>query len=134
MIRTPLRPLARILKARDRGEDPAAIEAENKRIRHEAMRDKARVRAEGRLLVLGAMFFCTFLVIGLRMGALATSEPEEPRATVVGNAIIGQRSDIVDRNGRILATNLETHSLYAHPQDMIDPAYAASELAHIFPS
>lgn len=133
MIRTPLRPLARILKARDRGEDPAVIEAENKRIRHEAMRDKARVRAEGRLLVLGAMFFCAFMVIGLRMGALATSEPEEPRATVVGNAIIGQRSDIVDRNGRILATNLETHSLYAHPQDMIDPAYAASELAHIFP-
>ena len=133
MIRTPLRPLARILKARDKGEDPAAIEAENKRVRHEAMRDKARLRAEGRLLVLGAMFFCAFMVIGMRMGTLATSEPEEPRAAVVGNSIIGQRSDIVDRNGRILATNLETHSLYAHPQDMIDPAFAASELAHIFP-
>ena len=133
MIRTPLRPLARILKARDKGEDPAAIEAENKRLRHEEMRDKARLRAEGRLLVLGAMFFCAFTVIGLRMGTLATSVPEEPTAAAVGNAIIGQRSDIVDRNGRILATNLETHSLYAHPQDMIDPAYAAAELAHIFP-
>ena len=31
MIRTPLRPLARVLKARERGEDPQAIEAENLR-------------------------------------------------------------------------------------------------------
>ena len=53
MIRTPLRPLARILQARDRGENPDAIERENIRARHEEMRDKARTRAEGRLLVLG---------------------------------------------------------------------------------
>ena len=30
MIRTPLRPLARILRARERGEDPDAIEAETR--------------------------------------------------------------------------------------------------------
>ena len=39
MIRTPLRPLARILDAREKGENPEAIERENKRIRHEQMRD-----------------------------------------------------------------------------------------------
>ena len=133
MIRTPLRPLARVLKARAKGENPDAIEAENRARRHEAMADKQRQRAEGRLLVLGLAFFCAFGVIGLRMGTLASSVPEEPRAAVAGNPIIGQRSDIVDRNGRILATNLQTHSLYAHPQDMIDPAYAASGLAEIFP-
>lgn len=133
MIRTPLRPLASVLKARAKGENPDAIEAENRRKRNEEGRDKARDRAEGRLLVLGAMFFCAFVVIGARMGTLANTVPEEPRASAVGNPIIGQRSDIVDRNGRILATNLETHSLYAHPQDMIDPANAAKELAAIFP-
>ena len=133
MIRTPLRPLAQILKARAKGENPDAIEAENRRKRNEEGRDAARDRAEGRLLVLGAMFFCAFVVIGARMGTLANTVPEEPRASAVGNPIIGQRSDIVDRNGRILATNLETHSLYAHPQDMIDPANAAKQLAAIFP-
>lgn len=133
MIRTPLRPLAQILKARARGENPDAIEAENRRKRNEEGRDAARDRAEGRLLVLGAMFFCAFVVIGARMGTLANTVPEEPRASAVGNPIIGQRSDIVDRNGRILATNLETHSLYAHPQDMIDPTNAAEQLAAIFP-
>ncbi len=132
-MRTPLRPLARILKARAQGEDPAAIEAENKRRRHEEMADKARQRSEGRLLLLGLAFFCAFGVIGMRMGTLASSVPEEPRASAVGNPIIGQRSDIVDRNGRILATNLQTHSLYAHPQDMIDPLHAAAGLATIFP-
>ncbi len=133
MSRAPLRPLARILKARERGENPDAIEAENRARRHEAMADKQRQRAEGRLLVLGLAFFCAFGLIGMRMSALASSVPEEPRASAVGNPIIGQRSDIVDRNGRILATNLQTHSLYAHPRDMIDPAHAAKELAAIFP-
>lgn len=133
MIRTPLRPLARILKARERGEDTHAIEAENLRLRHEAMRDTSRLRAEGRLLVLGAMFAIAFGTIGMRMGALAGSTPEEPQAAVMGNPIIGQRADITDRNGRILATNLETYSLYAHPQDMVDPVYAAGELVKIFP-
>ena len=133
MIRTPLRPLARILKARERGEDTHAIEAENLRLRHEAMRDTSRLRAEGRLLVLGAMFAIAFGTIGMRMGALAGSTPQEPQAAVRGNPIIGQRADITDRNGRILATNLQTYSLYAHPQNMVDPVYAADELVKIFP-
>ena len=56
MIRTPLRPLATILQARQAGEDPREIEKENIRQRHEAMKGAARQRAEGRLLLLGVMF------------------------------------------------------------------------------
>ena len=94
MIRTPLRPLARVLKARESGENPATIEAENKRRRHDEMHDRAKNRAEGRLLVLGAVFFLAFSAIGLQMGAMASSEAEEPRAIASGNPIIGQRADI----------------------------------------
>ncbi|KRS16247.1 peptidoglycan D,D-transpeptidase FtsI family protein [Roseovarius indicus] len=133
MIRTPLRPLARILPARARGENPDAIERENIRARHEEMRDKARTRAEGRLLVLGLFFLCAFTVIGGRMGVLANTEPSEPRTSVAGADILAQRADIVDRKGRILATNFETHSLYAQPQQMIEPVRAADELVKIFP-
>lgn len=133
MIRTPLRPLARILKARANGENPSEIEAENRRQRHEKMRDRARNRAESRLLVLGLCFFAAFGAIGLRMGAIAATEPEEPRTAAVGNPIIGQRADILDRNGRILATNFDTHALYAQPPQMIDPRGAADGLAAIFP-
>lgn len=132
-MRTPLRPLARILKARSTGENPDAIERENLRLRHEEMRDSSRLRAEGRLLVLGLCFVSAFVVVGLRMGQVAATPPEEPRAITTGTSILAQRADIIDRNGRILATNRTTHSLYAQPQEMIDPLHAARELAAIFP-
>ena len=133
MTRIPLRPLPRILDARARGENPDAIERENLRQRHEAMRDKGRERSEGRLLVLGVFFLCAFAMVGLRMGALATSDPTEPRTAGGGASILAQRADITDRNGRILATNLTTHALYAQPPIMVDPGNAARELARIFP-
>lgn len=133
MIRTPLRPLARILPARAKGENPDAIERENIRKRHAEMQDKARERAESRLLVLGVFFFAAFSTVGVRMGVLATSEAEEPIAVTQGTTIAAQRADIVDRHGRILATNFETHSLYAQPPLMVDPAAAAKGLAQVFP-
>lgn len=132
MIRTPLRPLARILSVRDRGGNPDLVEKENLRARHEEMRDRARTRAEGRLLVLGLFFVAAFGSIGIRMGQIASDEPREPVAPAT-ESIIAQRADIVDRNGRILATNLQTYSLYAQPQMMVAPARAAAELARIFP-
>ena len=132
-LRRPLRPLARILRARETGENPEAIEKENLRRRHEEAQLRARARAESRLLVLGLSFLLAYGTVGIRMGVLANTDPVEPRAAASGNPIIGQRSDIVDRNGRILATNFETHALYAHPRDMIDPAGSAAALAEIFP-
>ena len=133
MTRTPLRPLARILSARNAGENPDHIERENIRARHEVVREKSRRRAEGRLLFLGLAFLASFGLIGARMGLLAASEPMEPRSAAPGAAILAQRADITDRNGRVLATNLVTHALYAQPKDMVDPARVARELAAIFP-
>lgn len=133
MIRTPLRPLARILEARAKGENPDAIEHQNRRLRHEQMRDQDRNRAEGRLLVLGVCFFCAFAVVGARMGLLAVSDPVEPRAHAPGSIIANTRADIVDRNGRILATNLDTHALYAETKHIIDAEGAARKLVKIFP-
>lgn len=133
MIRTPLRPLARVLEARAKGENPEAIERENILRRQEEMRDRSRSRAEGRLLVLGGFFLCAFVVVGARMGLLATSQAQEPLASVKSAAIAAQRADIVDREGRILATNFDTFSLYAQPPMMVDPVAAAEGLMKVFP-
>lgn len=133
MIRTPLRPLARILPARAKGENPDAIERENLRRRHAEMQDRARARAEGRLLVLGLFFLGAFSVVGFRMADLATSQAVEPVASAGTSGIVMQRADIVDRNGRVLATNLETFSLYAQPPQMVDPVAAAKGLKRVFP-
>ncbi|NBB98613.1 MAG: penicillin-binding protein 2 [Alphaproteobacteria bacterium] len=132
MIRTPLRPLARILQARAQGEDPDHIEQENLRLRRQALRDTGRVRAELRLLVLALLFLSGFVLLGARMGLLAATEPLQVRAGLVED-ISGARADITDRNGRVLATNLATHALYAETRRMVDPQRAARELGRIFP-
>ena len=133
MSRTPLRPLARVLHAREQGQNPDTIERENIRLRHEAMRDRVRILAEGRLVVLAVLFLVSFLGVAVRMGQLAATEPAEPETASLSAAILAQRADIVDREGRILATNLVTHSLYAQPPLMVDPARAAKGLKIIFP-
>ena len=133
MIRTPLRPLARILQARASGMNPDTIEAENRRLRSEALRDRARAGAEGRLWLLALGFLLAFGTIGGRMAVLAAADPAEPRSAAAGAEIRAQRADLTDRHGRVLATNLVTHSLYAQPRDIVDPARAARELAAIFP-
>ena len=133
MIRTPLRPLARILDARSKGQNPDVIEKENLAARNDALRDTSRARAEKRLILLALCFFASFAVIGVRMGTLAASTPTEPRAAAGGSAITAQRADIVDRKGRILATNMLTYALYAQPRDLVDPAGTAMALAEIFP-
>ncbi|CAN0606203.1 unnamed protein product, partial [Ectocarpus sp. 12 AP-2014] len=121
-----------ILAARRDGENPDAIERENLEARHESTRDADRQRAEGRLLVLGVVFLCAFCMVGLKMSFIAASDPAEPRAAVSGAQIVAARADITDRNGRLLATNLTTHSLYAQPPQMIEPQRAAKALAEIF--
>ncbi len=132
MIRTPLRPLAPVLKARADGQNPDLIERENRRLRAEAARDQARTRAEGRLVVLALIFVCAFVVLGARMGLLAATEPVAVSRGLPED-ISSARADIVDRNGRVLATNLATHALYAETRRMVDPEGAARELARIFP-
>jgi cell division protein FtsI (penicillin-binding protein 3) len=132
MIRTPLRPLARILRARANGENPNLIEQENRRLRVETQRDMSRAQAEGRMIAVALFFVCGFVLLSARMGLLAATEPLELRPAPVEN-ISSARADIVDRNGRILATNMPTHGLYAETRRMVDPVRAAQELARIFP-
>ncbi|MBF9031860.1 penicillin-binding protein 2 [Rhodobacterales bacterium HKCCE3408] len=131
--RVPLRPLPRILRAREEGQNPDRIERENLARRHQADRDRLRVRAESRLLMLAMCFFAAFLTVGMRMASLAASEPEEPVIASRGSALLGLRADITDRNGRVLATNLNIHSLYSHPYLVVDPEAAALGLSEIFP-
>ncbi len=43
------------------------------------------------------------------------------------------RADIVDRNGKLLATTLESPSLYADPRQIVDPAEVTRKLAAALP-
>lgn len=133
MTRTPLRPLARILQARVKGDNPDAIERENLRLRHEEMRDRAMGRARFRLALLSVCFVLAFTAIGGRMGLMASQTPVEPKSEIGAVTIQAQRADIVDRQGRTLATNMQTNSLYVQTADLVDPPRVARELAVLFP-
>ncbi len=132
-IRRPLRPLARILKARDKGIDPNLVEAEERAARLRKQRAREKRRAELRLGLMAGVFGLAFVAVGAKMGMVAMAEPTEPPARGQAAAIISSRANIVDRNGEILATNLRTASLYATPQDMADPLNAVAGLVQIFP-
>ena len=132
-IRTPLRPLARILDARMKGENPDRIERDNIRARGEAGRETARARSEWRLRFVLGIFVLCFCAVGVRMGMLAAATPEEPRLGAAAPVILAQRADITDRNGRVLATNLVTHALYAQPPLLVDPEATVHKLVKIFP-
>ncbi|MEM8787614.1 MAG: penicillin-binding protein 2 [Pseudomonadota bacterium] len=132
MIRRPLRPLARIMTARARGENPDRIEAEARAARMRQRHKAERLRAEYRLLLLAATFLLAFGTVATRMSVLAASDPQEPRVASAASQIVAQRADIVDRNGAILATNMMTASLYAQPHLMVDKPAAAAGLARIF--
>ncbi len=89
-----------------------------------------------RLLVAGALFAMAFAVIGLRLADLTLIKPEgEPRIAAAKHAPVftAGRADIVDRNGVLLATSLNTASLYANPQQVLDAREAAAKLARVLP-
>ena len=111
--RIPLRPLGKVLAARERGENTDVIEQENTRRRNHEIDSQEHLKAKGRLVVLAAVFLCLYGVLVVRMGHLAASNPHEAQIQSIGSSIVAQRANIVDRRGRILATNLDTHSLYA---------------------
>ena len=122
-----------VLPARARQEDPDSVMRHNLRQRHDQMEIAARQMAESRLLVLIVFIVAAFAAVAVRMANLAHSDGQEPTQQIAAAAIAQSRADITDRHGRILATNFETHSLYAQPPDMVDPAAAARGLVQVFP-
>jgi len=127
MVAYPLPPFA------GRGEDPDDGAQQSRRI--DAMRrekTRERKRARTRLILMGLAFTTAFGAVGTKMGMMAAPLPEE-EARRAGVEIKSRRADIVDRNGTVLATNIATSALYAHPQQLIDKVGTAARLAEIFP-
>lgn len=67
------------------------------------------------------------VLLGLRAEGPTLAVVNEPVALTVS------RPDIVDRNGRLLATDVEVYSLYADPARVIDRDEAVEALAKVLP-
>lgn len=90
-------------------------------------RDRAE-RAEWRLWLVCLFMFVGYGLLAARMTLLAAAEPAEPRlASSRDVAAEASRAAIVDRNGRLLAANLPTWAIYAHPTEMKKAGVTAEE-------
>src|ERR1700674_1901718 len=95
-----------------------------------------RARANGPLRTLIAMIVMAlaFMAVGAQLVRLALPSQSEITSslseTVSGNYA---RPDIVDRNGRLLASDVEAYSLFADPTRVVDRDEIVEKLASIFP-
>jgi cell division protein FtsI (penicillin-binding protein 3) len=105
-------------------------------LRLEGLAKQALETGRNRLVFTGAMFLLAFLVVGVRLVDVALiKEGKEPTLvrTPAPQELRMERADIVDRNGVLLATNLATASLYAHPGRVLDAEEAAAKLVRALP-
>jgi cell division protein FtsI (penicillin-binding protein 3) len=89
-----------------------------------------------RLLVGAALFALAFLAIAGRLVDVTLFEDGiDPRSAdqPALAAPVAERADIVDRNGVVLATSLQTASLFANPHQVKNVDEAAKELAATIP-
>ena len=96
--------------------------------------DPARSRriAEVRLVISALAVFAVFATIAARVVLLATDEANARTAGII-QLEKAERGRILDRKGRLLATNLPITVLHADPKEIMDPAGAARDLAPLLP-
>jgi cell division protein FtsI (penicillin-binding protein 3) len=87
-----------------------------------------------RMFVASVLFAAAFAVIGLRLTEVSLWPAASALPRVVRPAATTPvRTDIVDRNGRLLATMLDSPSLYADPREVLDAADATNKLLTALP-
>jgi cell division protein FtsI (penicillin-binding protein 3) len=87
-----------------------------------------------RLFTAGVVLAAAFLVIALRLAQVALWPSAQALPHIARPALLPPpRADIIDRNGRLLATTLDSPSLYADPSEVLDPADATRKLLTVLP-
>jgi len=88
-------------------------------------------RGRGRILMTIAVFFCLYGAIAGRIAFLGMQELEEGGPGP--SRVTASRPDILDRNGEVLATDINTASLYAEPRRIVDADEALEKLLTVLP-
>ena len=91
-----------------------------------------RSRTRRRLFLFGLLVFTGFSLIGAKIALLASKENQKSNSYFQEEKI-HSRLNITDRNGYILATNLEGVSIYIRPQEIQKKSLVAKKLKNIFP-
>ncbi len=95
-------------------------------------------KTRSRMTVTTVFFVAAYALIAARMTHLTLTRAVPSEESVTAEAVSQsaaniRRADIIDREGKLLATSLKTSSLYADPKKIIDPVEAARKLSRVFP-
>jgi cell division protein FtsI (penicillin-binding protein 3) len=118
---------------------PSPKSFSDKSIRLEGSAKVTLELGKNRLVIAGALFAFCFVILAGRLIGLAMSgdssqafaRPVQDRMPVV--ARLKLRQEILDRNGVLLATSLQTPSLFAEPNKIPNPKEAAEALVTVLP-
>ena len=92
------------------------------------------VKAKARIVLAVVGFVLVYSAIAGKLVVFAVEGNEHgARHSVMQDAVATARPDIVDRNGRLLATDVKAPSLYAEPRKLIDPDEAEELLTAALP-
>jgi cell division protein FtsI (penicillin-binding protein 3) len=95
--------------------------------------DRAR-KAKARIALVTALFVLIFGVIAARLAMLAmTAEHHITNRSSARDRLSATRPDILDRNGHLLATDINAPSLYAEPHRILDLDEAVEVLTAVLP-
>jgi len=91
-------------------------------------------QARQRLTLLIATFAVMYVTIGARLIQYGMADPSVTGAISFNAHAMASRPDILDRNGELLATDINTVSLYAEPRKIIDANEVVEKLATVLPN
>lgn len=94
---------------------------------------RRRTQARQRLAIMIGLFTVAYVILGARLIQYGISEPIQSASISAGHAV-ASRPNIVDRNGLLLATDLNMVSLYAEPRRIIDADEVVEKLAMVVPN
>jgi cell division protein FtsI (penicillin-binding protein 3) len=99
----------------------------------EGRRKSAGNQARNRIAIMIGCFTIVYGIIGGRLVEFGMARPEIVSSIGPAANQVASRPDILDRNGEILATDVNTVSLFAEPIDIVDPDEAVEKLTSVLP-
>ncbi|WP_306051633.1 peptidoglycan D,D-transpeptidase FtsI family protein [Oceaniradius stylonematis] len=87
----------------------------------------------GRLGIAIVCFVAVYAVIGGRLVQYGLTDLDHARNYGVNDRILAARPDLIDRRGKLMATDIRVPALYGEPRRVIDPDEAVEALASVLP-
>ena len=125
--------ISRILRLKSRGHFHVHGQAADMPAQFVGVRSAHDTRTRNRIGILVAAFAFLFVVIGARLTQLGMMSPETTASIMMRPTTIASRPDLLDRNGELLATDVNMVSLFAEPNKVIDPDEVVEELVKVIP-